>query len=329
LVLRLAVLLVCMLGADPALAGPRLDAIKSRGTLNCAVAQTEGGMGLRGPDGIFSGFEADLCRAVAITLFGAPKVNFLTLDTVPQFLASDADIAMRRLTWTFSREAGADLRFGPIVLYDGQTFLVKAEAGIANADALSGRRMCVSTDAAFVANLKRFFGARGLALNIFTFAARQEAEAAFFAGECDAFSADATELASALHARPALSSAYRILPERISKEPLAPLLRKGDDAFFDVVRWSILGLIAAEELGITPENLEAKRKDKDALLRGFFEAPNPEGFTPDWPALLVYQLGNYGLLYERHLGRNAPSRLERGANALAPFGGLIFAPPFH
>jgi len=311
------------------MAGARLDAIKARGALNCAVSQTEAGMGLRGQDGTYSGFEADLCRAIAITILGAPRVNFLTLDTVPQFLASDADIAMRRLTWTFTREAGPDLRFGPIALYDGQTFLVKNESGINEAGALSGKRICVSTDAAFVANLKRYFAARNMALNIFTMAARQEAEAAFFAGECDAFSADATELASALNARAELQGRYRILSERISKEPLAPILRKGDDGFFDVVRWSILGLITAEELGITPDTLETKRKNQDALMRAFFEAPNPDGFAQGWTSLLIAQLGNYGMLYDRHLGRGAPAQLERGENALASSGGLLFSPPFH
>lgn len=322
--LRFIFLLFALCAAVPAAAGPRLDAIRSRDALICALSATETGMGKREADGNFSGFEADFCRAVSVTIFGTPKVRFLAIDTLDAFLNSDADMAIRRLTWTFAREAGR-LRFGPIVLHDGQTFLVKEIGGISKIEDLSRKRICTSLDAAFTANLKRAFGERKLSLNMLNSAARTDAEKAFFAGDCEALSADATELASALNARPDIASRYRILPERISKEPLSPVLRRGDEELFDAVRWTFFALVTAEELRVTRQTTLGKT---EGPLRDFLGAPAPPGFAQRWTEKLVRNFGHYGAIYDRHLGRNAPARLARGQNALARDGGLLFAPPF-
>lgn len=318
--------------ASPAAAGPRLDAIKARGVLNCGVAAAEPGMSRAGANGQYVGFEADLCRSVAIAIFGTAKIAFKPVATLQNFLrGDDIDIVFRGLTWSFQREAGGPIRFGPIYMHDGQTFLVRADSGIRTIQALSRRRICLSTDmfADFLPPLQRHFARANLVLNARSVQTRAESERLFFAGECDAVTADASELASAVIANGGAPGTYLILTEQITKEPLAPLLRKGDDQFFDSVRWSLGALIAAEELGITAKNVDTARTNiADADIHAFFAAPPAgAGLAPNWTQAIIKQLGNYGEIFERHLGAASPARLTRGQNHLWNQGGLLFAPP--
>ncbi len=322
---------VALLLAADASAGERLDAIHSRGSLVCGVGANSAGFSRVDARGVWSGFDIDLCRAVAAAIFGDPsKVSFKPIDTLPNFLSdSNIDFVLRGLTWTFGREARGELRFGPIVLYDGETFLTKKSLNLRDVAGLSGKTICVSQDAEFVPNLQYYFRSHNLTLRAVVSEKRSQAEDAFFAGRCDAMTADASELAEAVIGKAQHPDDYTILTQQITKEPLAPLMRKGDDQFFDVVRWAIFALIDAEELGIDSGNADRMRANDNPDVKKFFLSPpaGTEGLAPNWSYAVVKTIGNYGEIYERHLGNASPAKLDRGLNRLWTKGGLIYAPP--
>jgi general L-amino acid transport system substrate-binding protein len=314
-----------------AVAGPRLDAIKSRGVLTCGLGDNVAGFSQHESGKNWRGFDVDLCRAMAAAILGDPnKAAFRPIDVLPRFLQSrEIDVVLRGLTWTFGREARSDVRFGPIVMYDGQTFLVPKRLNIQTPEQLSGRLICVSTDVEFMTQLQAYFRARNLTLRTLATALRPEAEDAFFAGQCDAMAADASELAEAVIAKAPQPDDYAILPQQITKEPLAPFMRNDDAQFFDAVRWTIFALINAEELGITQANVDQMRMSDNLEIRRFFAAP-PAGATSvgrTWTYDIVKSVGNYGEIYDRHLGSQSRAKLARGLNRLWTDGGLMYAPP--
>jgi general L-amino acid transport system substrate-binding protein len=317
--------------ASAANAGPTLDAVRARGHLTCGIAGDQPGLSRIEANSSAVGLEADMCRAVAAAIFGsADRVAFRKLASIRDFLRSDdVDLVVHGLTWTFARETELGVRFGPIILYDGQALL--ARKGRANGFAdLVGRAICVRTGGEFIANLQSAFAARGLALDVHAHESRAAAEEAFFAGRCDALSGDATELAAALLVRPERAGDYAILPERLSKEPLSPLLRRGDDEFFDVVRWAVFAVIDAEELGVTAgEGGVGDEPPGDSPEMRDFRAAASErlGLRPGWAMDVVRAVGNYGEIFDRNLGRLSAARMDRGANAQWRDGGLMFAPP--
>jgi general L-amino acid transport system substrate-binding protein len=318
---------ICLLAAGQAHAGARLDAIKARGTLNCGVGASVPGFSRPDAQGVYRGFDADICRAVGTAIFGNPaKVTFKPIDTLASFLKSDdIDLVLRGLTWTFGRETRSELRFGPIILYDGQSFLVTKKSGIANVAALSGKTVCVSTDAEFLATLRYYFRLHNLVLKAVVKDKRADSEDTFFAGGCDAMAADSSELAEAVIGKAPRAEDFTILAEQLTKEPLAPLLRKGDDQFLDVVRWAIFALIDADELGIQSANLERMRMSEDPEVKAFLAAaPVNAGMSPNWTYEIVKNVGNYGEIFERNLG---PAKLARGLNRSWKSGGLMYAPP--
>jgi general L-amino acid transport system substrate-binding protein len=327
----LAVAALAVVGAD-ARAGETLDAVRGRGHLTCGVSADAAGLSRRDERGRYNGFEADLCRAVAAAVFGdAAKAQFRAVDTVGSFLADpEIDLVFHGLTWTFSRETGGTgVRFGPVVLYDGQAFMARQRLGAESLSRLRGRTVCVESGGEFAANLERAYGERGMALAAVPFGSLAEAEAAFFAGNCDVLTADSTELAAALIARAPGPDAYVILPDRISREPLAPLLRRGDEDLFDLVRWTIFALLDAEELGVTAASADRMGASEDRRVRGFAAAHSDRlGLPRGWTAAVVRSVGNYGELYERTLGEGSAARLARGQNELWSRGGLLYAPPF-
>jgi len=327
-----AALALCLsLGASGADAGPRLDAIKSKGLVTCGLGDNVAGFSQHESGKNWRGFDVDLCRAVAAAILGDPaKAAFAPLDVLPRFLQSnDIDVVLRGLTWTFGREARSDVRFGPIVFYDGQTFLVPKSANIQTAEQLSGKLICVSTDVEFMTQLQAYFRARNLTLRTLATALRPEAEDAFFASRCQAMAADASELAEAVIAKAPQPDDFEILPQQITKEPLAPFMRNDDAQFFDAVRWTIFALINAEELGITQANVDRMRTSGNLEVRRFF-APPPAGVTSvgrSWTYDIIKSVGNYGEIYDRHLGSQSRAKLARGMNRLWTQGGLMYAPP--
>jgi general L-amino acid transport system substrate-binding protein len=317
--------------AGAATAGPRLDAIKANGLVTCGLGDNVAGFSQHDSGKNWRGFDVDLCRAMAAAILGDPaKAAFKPIDVLPRFLQSpDIDVVLRGLTWTFGREAQSNVRFGPIVFYDGQTFLVPKRLNIQTPEQLSGKLICVSTDVEFMTQLQAYFRARNLTLRTLATALRPEAEDAFFAGQCDAMAADASELAEAITAKAQQPDDYAILPQQITKEPLAPFMRNDDAQFFDAVRWTIFALINAEELGITQANVDQMRMSDNIEVRRFFAPPPPgtPSVTGAWTYNIIKAVGNYGEIYERHLGAQSKAKLARGLNRLWTQGGLMYAPP--
>ena len=269
-----------MAPAAGAAAAERLDAIKGRGFLTCGVGANVPGFSTRDARGAWHGFDVDICKAIAAGIFGdATKLRFKPIDTLANFAADrEIDLVLRGLTWTSGREVSGGLRFGPIILYDGQGFLVPKKLNIASPDALSGKSICISTDAGFTdfrRGLQVYFDNRKLVLKPVVKDRRANAADAFFAGECDAMSADASELAEAVIEKAPHPEDYVILTQQITKEPLAPLLRKGDDQFFDAVRWAIFALIDAEELGVTERQSRAHARQQRSRSQIFLRRGAP------------------------------------------------------
>jgi general L-amino acid transport system substrate-binding protein len=309
----------------------RLEQIKARGYLGCGVFPGVAGFATV-KDGRYSGFDTDICRAVAAAIFGTPnKIKFTEVASVDMFRKTPAlDMVVRRLTWTLSRESPLGLMFGPIVYYDGQGFLVPKSAGVTSARQLIGKRICVDPGEGWDGNLRRYSEAKQLDLKSILVPSRAAGEERFFGGQCDAYSADKTML-GAIRVDAAQPHDFDILPEQISKEPLAPLVRQGDDRFFEVVRWTIFALIEAEELVVTSRNIDEKRispdPDTQYLLGTIPGNGRALGLSEHWAADAIAAVGNYGELFDRNVGSASAIGLDRGLNNLWTDGGLMYAPP--
>jgi general L-amino acid transport system substrate-binding protein len=309
----------------------RLEQIRARGYLGCGVFPGIAGFATV-KDGRYSGFDTDICRAVAAAIFGTPdKIKFTEVESVDSFGKTAAlDMVVRRLTWTLSRESPLGLMFGPVVYYDGQGFLVPKSAGVTSARQLAGKRICVDPGEGWDGNLRRYSQANQLDLQSILVPNRATGEERFFGGHCDAYSADKTML-GAIRANAPQPHDFDILPEQISKEPLAPLVRQGDDRFFEIVRWTVFALIEAEELGVTSRNIDEKRDSPDPdtrYLLGVIPGNGKAlGLTEHWAADSIAAVGNYGELFERNVGPATGIGLDRGLNRLWTTGGLMYAPP--
>jgi general L-amino acid transport system substrate-binding protein len=327
----LLALTTAFIWAGPAWAG-RIEAIKSRGFVTCGVFPGVAGFSMVDKDGRYSGFDTDVCRIVAAAIFGAPdKVRFVTASGVDIFRRKpELDLVVRRLTWTLTREASHGLMFGPVIYYDGQGFLVPKSAGVIRAPQLAGKRVCVESGEDWVANLMRYSRKNGLDFRPVIVADRSEGKKSFFGGHCVAYSADKTML-GAIRADAPAPQDYDILPEEISKEPLAPLVRQGDDRFFQLVRWAMFVVIEAEELGVSSKNIDQNMMSLDPDTRSLLGivAGNGKalGVSEHWAADIIRGVGNYGEIFDRNVGVDSSIRLERGLNRLWTDGGLIYAPP--
>jgi len=331
---RIAAALVAgllVLVAARADAGPRLDRIKQRGTLVCGVAPGIAGFAEVDKAGRYSGFEVDICRAVAAAIFGsAERVRFVQATSIQEFLKTpDVDLVSRRLTVSLTREAFGVL-FGPIIFFDGQAFLVAGSAKAKNVRDLSGVPICVDAGTAFESILTQHFRAAKLELRKVTVASRDELVAALAGGRCSAYTADASEL-GAVRNRLAKPADYRVLEEYISKEPLASLMRDDDPLFFNIVRWSFYAMVEAEELGITTANVEQGLNSQDADTRRLLGVVPGNGkalgLDERWAYNVIKGVGNYGEMFDRNVGARSPIGLARGMNSLWTAGGLIYAPP--
>jgi general L-amino acid transport system substrate-binding protein len=286
--------------------------------------------------GRWTGFDADFCRAVAAAVLGDPEqVSFVPLKASARFPALQAgtiDLLVRNTTWTLGREAALKLQFPGILLYDGQGFMVPAASGVREIAQLNGATICVVKGSTSLQNLLDHFAARGLRVTTLVLDSVSAVADAFFSGRCGAYTSDATQLAAERLRAPGRPEAYVILPERISKEPLGPVVRRGDDDWVTAVRWVLFALIAAEEAGLTRDTMDARvgassdpALRRAAGLQGGFGAAL--GLREDWAVRAVRAVGNYGELFERNLGRQSALQLERGHNRLWTEGGLMYAPP--
>jgi general L-amino acid transport system substrate-binding protein len=328
-----AVLLAVASG--PAWAGATFDAVKARGTIHCGV--NTGLFGFSAPDdkGNWAGLDVDVCKAVAAALFGdAKKVKFVPLTAQQRFTAlqsGEIDILSRNTTWTSQRDTELGLNFAGVVYYDGQGFLVPKKLGVKSAKELNGATVCVLPGTTTELNLADYFRAGKMEFKPVVIEKNEELAAAFFAGRCDAITSDASQLASIRAAQAPNPDDYVILPEIISKEPLGPVVRHGDDQWFDLVKWTIFAMLEAEEKGVTSKNIDTLSGSADPTVKRLL------GLTPGtgkalgvdekWAYNVVKQIGNYGESYERNVGKSSKLKLDRGLNQQWSKGGLMYAMP--
>ena len=331
-------LLAVTFGVQTAQAGQRLDAIQARGSVNCGIHPVVAGFASVDVKRGAQGMDVDICRAVAAAIFGNPnKVVYIEARNVNQLHRgdnTDIDIIARRITWSLTRATSNGLMFGPITFYDGQGFLVPKKSGITKPSQLNGKSVCVQAIEAHATSVKTYFQESGLKVTAVAVDTDAQAERAMSSGTCAAFSADISWLGAARAAMAGGVEAFDILPDLISKEPLAPLIRQGDDQFFEIVRWSIFAMIAAEEYGITSQNIDTiatgPGTDGDLEIRQFLgRVPGNGaalGLREDWAYDVVKHVGNYGEVFERNVGDKSPIKLTRGLNKLWRDGGLMYAP---
>jgi general L-amino acid transport system substrate-binding protein len=331
----LAVLGITLM-SPPGLAGDTLAAIQSRGVLRCGVSEGIPGFSYQDAKGRWRGMDVDFCRAVAAAVLGSPeKVQFLPLKASTRFIALNTrkiDLLARNTSWTLVREATLGLQFPAVLYYDGQGFLVPAKARVKKPVDLAGKTVCVEKGTTHPQHLADHFGARGLRVDTLVIDSAAQAAAAYFAGRCAAYSSDASQLAAQRLKAPGGAKGHVILPERISKEILGPVVLDIDGKWVTLVRWIMFGLIRAEEVGITQANVRdgvwARRDPSGRLLSGRRDVvAKALGLSGDWAARAIKAVGNYGEMYERNFGQASGLAIERGYNRLWNQGGLMYAPP--
>jgi len=312
-----------------------LDAVRERGELICGVSTGLSGFSNPDSEGNWSGLDVDVCRAIAAAVLGdANAVSFVPLTAQQRFTAlqsGEVDLLSRNTTHTLSRDTSLGLNFAPITYYDGQGFMVPRDLGVTSALELDGATVCVQPGTTTELNLSDYFRANEMEFQPVVIESLDEVNAAFFAGRCDVYTTDASGLAS-IRATVAPNPAdYAILPEIISKEPLGPAVRHGDDQWFDIVSWTVRALIEAEELGINSGNVDSFADTTNpniqrllGITEGMGEAL---GIEESWAHDAIAQVGNYGEIFERNVGVDTPLGLERGLNALWTDGGLMYAAP--
>jgi general L-amino acid transport system substrate-binding protein len=320
--------------AGVAMAGT-LDEVKAKGYISVGV--NEGLFGFSKPDekGVWRGLDVDTGRAISVAVFGSSdKLKFVPLTAKTRFTAlqsGEIDVLTRNATQTLGRETALGLNFVHVNYYDGQGFLVPKKLGVKSAKELDGATVCVLPGTTTELNLADYFRANKMKMKPVVIESTPELAKAFFAGRCDCLTSDASQLASTRSVAPNPDD-YIILPEIISKEPLAPVVRHGDDQWFDIVNFSVLAMIAAEELGITSKNVDQMVNSEDPKIQRFLgvTAGNGKalGLDEKWAYNIIKQVGNYGEVFERNVGVNTPLKLERGLNAQWTNGGLMYAPPF-
>jgi len=329
------IILAAALGAAASAAtAQNLNTVKSRGVLNCGANGTLAGFGLPDAQGRWTGLDVDFCKAMAAAIFNDPnKVKFVPLTAKDRFTAlqsGEVDLLARNTTWTSSRDTTLGLNFTGVNYYDGQGFMVRKALKVNSALELNDAAVCVQQGTTTELNLADYFRANKMKLKTVTFATADEAIKAYDAGRCDAYTTDASGLAGE-RLRLVNANDHIVLPEIISKEPLGPSVRHGDDQWFDIVRWTHFAMINAEELGITRANVDDQMKSTNPDVKRLLgtEGKHGEGLglTNDWAYRIIKHVGNYGETFERNVGQGSNLKISRGVNALWNKGGLQFAPP--
>ncbi|MBP0463911.1 amino acid ABC transporter substrate-binding protein [Roseomonas sp. PWR1] len=319
--------------AQPAAPGPTLSQVRQRGTLACGIPPGVPGFGAQAADGTWQGLEVDICRAIAAAVLGdAQRARFTPLSSQARFPAlqqGQVDVLTRAVTWTQSRDTQLGFNFGPVTFYDGQGFLTR-RANISRAQDLQGSAICTFSGSTSEANLADWARANRVTYTAVLVSEPAAMRTAYEEGRCAAMSTDASQLVGILTTlrNPA---EHQVLPDRISKEPLAPVVRHGDEQWTEVVRWTVFALIEAEELGVTSGNAEAMLASDNPAIRRLLGANGDHGpmmgLDARWAFNAIRQVGNYGEIFERNLGAGSPIGLARGVNDQWTRGGLMYAPP--
>jgi general L-amino acid transport system substrate-binding protein len=317
-------------------AGGVFDRVRSRKLLRCGVSEGLAGFSIQDASGAWSGMDVDFCRAVAAAMGPGVRVNFMPLTASERFVAlkmGKVDLLSRNTTWTLGREAILGVQFAGVLYFDGQAFLVSRKSGINRASQLKGAAVCVEKGTTSELNLADYSHQKDLKIKPLVLDSQADAMKAFLAGRCKAVTSDASVLASERLAAPGGPGEYLLLPERISDEPTGPVVRRGDEEWLRLVRWTLFALVEAEERGVTRENAATLKKTakSPAVQRllgaagGFGKAL---GTDNDWALRAIQASGNYGEMFDRNLGKQGRLNLDRGQNRLSKQGGLMWAPPF-
>ncbi len=311
-----------------------LDAVKERGQLICGANGTLAGFGMPDPQGNWTGFDVDFCRAIAAAIFNDPtKVKFVPLTAKDRFTAlqsGEVDVLSRNTTWTLSRDTSLGLDFVAVNFYDGQGFMVHKALKVSSALELDDATICVQQGTTTELNLADYFRSHRMSLKSVTFATGDEALKAYESGRCDSYTTDASGLYGE---RLQLSDPGQsiVLPEIISKEPLSAVVRQDDNQWSDIVRWAHFAMVDAEELGVAKANVDERKKSDDPEAKRLLGAEGQYGealgLSNEWAYRIIKHVGNYGESFERNLGQASPLKIARGLNALWMKGGLQYAPP--
>jgi general L-amino acid transport system substrate-binding protein len=309
-----------------------LDAVKGKGFVQCGVNTGLAGFSQPDSKGVWKGIDVDLCRAIAAAVFGdASKVRYTPLTAQQRFTAlqsGEVDVLARNTTWTITRDTSLGLNFVGVNFYDGQGFMVPKKLNVKSAKQLNGATICVQPGTTTELNLADYFRANKMTFKPVVIEKLEEVTNAYFSGRCDVFTTDVSGLVSVRGSRAPKPDEHVILPEVISKEPLGPAVRHGDDRWFDVVKWTLFAMIEAEEMGLTTKTIEQAASSKDPAVQRFVGASGDIGkmlgLDNRWSFNIVKQVGNYGESFEANL---KPLGFERGINALWNQGGLMYAPP--
>ncbi len=329
--------MACMLVHTWCWAGETFNRLRSKGFIHCGVSEGLPGFSIKDTSGRWTGLDADFCRAVAAAVFGDPeKVTFVPLQAAQRFPAlrmGNIDLLSRNTTWTIGREAGLGVLFAGTLYYDGQGFMVRRARGVNKVADLKGATICVEKGTTSQENLADYFQSKRWNYKPLVIESIVQQQEAFTKGQCKAFSSDLSHLAAMRLQAPGGPKAYSLLSVQISREPLGPVVRRGDEEWFTLVRWVLFALIEAEDLGVTQKNVRTKAKEKDQpeLERFLGTSGNfgkALGVSNDWTVRIIESVGNYGEMFERNLGKGSPLGLERGPNRLWNKGGLLYAPPF-
>ena len=324
---------VATLGVSAASAAT-LDDVKAKGFVQCGVSQGLPGFSNPDADGEWSGMDVDLCRGVAAAIFDdATAVKFTPLSAKERFTAlqsGEIDVLSRNTTWTMSRDTQLGLNFAGINYFDGQGFMIRTEMNINSALELSGASICTNTGTTTELNVADYFRANNMEYELVAFEKSDEVVAAYDAGRCDVYTTDQSGL-YAQRLKLTDPGAHKVLPEIISKEPLGPVVRQGDDQWFNIVKWVHFATLNAEELGVTMANVEEMKGSDNPSIRRLLgvegEFGSDIGLENDWAAQVIAAVGNYGEIFDRNVGPDTPLAISRGVNALWSKGGLQYAPP--
>ena len=330
-------LLVGVLHPAPALAGPTLDLVRAKGVVRCGVSVGLRGFSLQDEAGRWQGFDVDFCRAVAAAALNeADKAAFVPVTSASRFpllLAGKIELLLRNTTYTFEREAAIGVRFAGIYYYDGQAFMVRRGSGIGQLADLDGATICIAKRTTHEVTLGDYFLQRGWTYKSLPVETLQELKDNFLEGQCQAITADRSQIAAFRTMLTGGAEEYDVLPEIISKEPLGPVVRRDDEEWLTLVKWVLYALIEAEERGVTQANVRTLLDTTtDPGTRRFLASDGlPEKalrLKSGWVVRIIEAVGNYGEIYERHLGSQSRLKLDRGLNRLWTQGGLLYAPPF-
>ena len=318
----------------PAATAQTLKTVKDRGLLSCGVSQGLPGFSTPDDKGNWTGIDVDVCRAISAAIFNDPtKVKFVPLTAKDRFTAlqsGEIDVLSRNTTWTLSRDTSLGLDFPAITFFDGQGFMVRRALKLSSALELNDASVCVQQGTTSELNLADYFRTNHMGLKTVTFATGEEALKAYESGRCDAYTTDSSGLYGERQKLPD-PSAHVVLPEIISKEPLSPAVRQGDNQWTDIVRWAHYVMLDAEELGVNKANVDEKLKSDDPETRRLLGVEGQYGealgLTNDWAYRIIKHVGNYGEVFERNVGQGSPLKIVRGLNALWTKGGLQYGPP--